>query len=319
MKNAPCRRVVALLAGSAVLLLSAACSIGGSDETPTATTAAVAASPTAGQTAVQTTGSPTAAASPTRSASPTAASPTTGSPTSGSPTAETQPTRAASPTGAVATATTAAAATATATSAPETAVGEIVPLDPEAVPNYTLTIKLAATGLGGPGDSTFDYDIQQSATDRYHLKADSSGTALEIWKIGDQAFIAQAGGEPAPLPEGSDTALFSPVTFLQVIPPIDAATNGQDLGTETIDGRSVRHFRLSADEYLNGVPFLGQQEFSNAEGELDIWVDEELKTPLRQQGEVTWTNADDSEGRFTIDYQLTAIGSTPDVQAPATP
>ena len=317
MKNAPRRRLAALLAGSAVLLLSAACSIGGSDETPTATTAAVAASPTAGQTAVQTMGSPTAGASPTRSASPTAASPTTGSPTGGSPTPQIQPTRAASPTGAAATAT--AEATATATAAPEAPVGEIVPLDPEAIPNYSLTIRLAATGLGGPGDSTFDYDIQQSATDRYHLKADSSGTNLEIWKIGDQAFIAQAGGEPAPLPEGSDTALFSPVTFLQVIPPIDAAANAQDLGTETIDGRSARHYRLSADDYLNGVPFLGEQEFSDAEGQLDIWVDDELKTPLRQQGEVTWTNADGSDGRFTIDYQLTAIGSTPDVQAPATP
>lgn len=187
------------------------------------------------------------------------------------------------------------------------------------MPNYTLRINLAATGIGGPGDSTFDYAIEQSAPDRYHLKADSSGTNLEIWKIGDQAFIAQAGGEPAPLPEGSDTALFSPVTFLQVVPPISAETNAQDLGTETIDGRTARHFRISAESFLSGVPFLGEQAFTDPEGDVDVWVDEELKTPLRQQGEVIWTNADGSDGQFTIDYQLTQLGSTPEVQPPTTP
>ncbi len=304
MKYASRRHFVVLLAGAAILLLSAACSVGGSDKTPTPTTAAVTASPTAGSASA----SPSAVASPTHAASPVTASPTA----AGSPTMSASPTRAAS-------ATPTRAASPTATTIPETPVGEIVPLDPEKVPNYTLAINLAASGIGGPGDTTFTYAIEQSAADHFHLKADSSGSSMEIWKIGDSSYIAQSGGQPAPLPEGSDTALFSPATFLQVVPPIDAATKAQDLGAETIDGRGTRHYRLSADSFLNGVPFLGGQSFSGASGQIDIWVDDELKTPLRQQGEVTWTNADGSDGRFKIDYALTQIGSTPEVQAPATP
>jgi len=323
VKHVTRRRAIALVAGSVVLLLSGACSIGGDDdETPTATTAAVAGSPTTSQAAA----SPTTAASPSVSASPTTqGSPGAGSPTSqGSPVASGSPTAGGSPP-AGATPTRAAAATATVapsptpTAAPEAPVGEIVVLDPAAIPNYTLTIDIAATGIGGPGDSTFVYTIEQSATDRYHLKADSSGTSLEIWKVGDSAFIAQEGGEPAPLPEGSDTALFSPATFLQVVPPIASGANAQDLGVEEIDGRSARHYRLSGESFLGNVPFLGGQEVTDVGGEIDVWVDEELKTPLRQQGEVTWVNADDSEGKFSIDYQLTQVGSTAEVQPPATP
>lgn len=304
MNDASRRRAIAFVAALTILMLSAACSIGGDDATPSATTGTVDSSPTTGQSA----GSPDAHTSPTRVGSPVAGSPTS----SGSPTAAASPTRSA-------TATATRAPSPTATAIPETAIGEIVLLDPATVPNYTLAISLSLAGIGGSDTSTFDYSIQQSATDRFHLKADSSGTSLELWKIGDTSFIAQSGGEPAPLPEGSDTALFSPETFLQVIPPIDSGAMAQDLGTETIDGRTAHHFRLSADNFLSGVSFLGGQAFSAADGELDIWVDDELKTFLRQQGEISWKNADGSDGNFKIDYELTQIGSTPEVQPPATP
>lgn len=293
------RFLVASLVGVVVLLLGAACSVGGGSKTPTATTAASVASPPA---------SATAAASPTHHASPVAGSPVAGSPTAGSPSASptipATPTRAASP---------------TATRIPEAPIGEVQTLDPEKIPNFSMTASLETTGIGGSGDSTLEYVIQQSSADRFHLKVNGTGTTLEIWKIGDQSFIAQSGGEPAPLPEGTDTALFSPTTFLQVIPPIDAGSNAQDLGAEKIDGRPARHYRLAADDFLKGGVFVGEQTVSNAKGQIDIWIDDEFRTPLRQQGDLTWTNADGSDGRFKIDYQLTQIGSTPEIQPPTTP
>lgn len=294
------RRFIAFAAGLTLMLLLAACSVGGDDNTPTATTAS--SEPTANVTA-ETEASPTKAeASPEAVASPTR---------SASPTAEASPTRSASPTATV-------EASPTETAVPESAIGEIVQLDPNQVPNFTLAIKIQATGIGGPGDATIDYQIEQSATDRFHLKADNSGTQLELWKIGDESYIAQAGGDPAPQPEGTDTTLFSPSTFLQLVPNVASDTNAQDLGTETIDGRTAEHRRVTAETFLQQASFLGGAAVTNPEGELDIWVDSELKTPLKMEGDLSWTTADGGDGKFAIDYQLTQIGSTPEVQAPAT-
>lgn len=292
------RRFIAFIAGLTLMLLLAGCSIGGDDATSTATSAPSA--PTATST-VETSASPTEA-----EASPETASPTT----SASPTAAASPTRSASPT---------VAASPTATAAPESAIGEIVQLDANQVPNFTLAINIQASGIGGPGDVTIAYQIDQSATDRFHLKANNSGTALELWKIGEDSYIAQAGGDPARQPEGTDTTLFSPATFLQIVPTVPAETNAQDLGTETIDGRTTQHRRISAELYLQQASFLGGTAVTHPDGELDIWIDSELKTPLKMEGDLTWTNADGSDGKFNIDYQLTQVGSTPEVQAPAVP
>lgn len=292
------RRFIAFIAGLILMLLLAGCSIGGSDATPTATTA-----PT----------EPTATSTTEASASPTATEASAATPTTAaSPTAAASPTSSASPTATI-------AASPTATAVPESPIGEMAPLDSNQVPNFTLAIKIQATGIGGPGDATIDYQIEQSATDRFHLKANNSGTELELWKIGDDAFIAQAGGGPARQPEGTDTTLFSPATFLQIVPTIPAETNAQDLGTETIDGRTAQHRRVAAETYLQQASFLGGTAVTNPDGVLDVWIDSELQTPLQMQGDLTWTNADGSDGKFAIDYQLTQIGSTPEVQAPAVP
>ena len=290
------RLILPCLGALSVLLLVAACSTGGGKSTATSTTSAVVASPTAGH----------AVASPAASGSSVA-----------SPTAAVSPTISASPSPPAATATRSASPTATIIA--EAPIGEIPPLDPEKIPNFSLELASVMSNVGGPGDVTVVYSIQQSAIDHFHLKTDGGGNSMEIWKVGDKSFIAQAGGDPAPLPEGTDMALFSPTTFLQVVPPIVTGSDAQDLGAEKIDGRSTRHYRMLAETFLKSSSFAANETINNPKGQIDVWVDDELRTPVRQQGEITWTNADGTDAHYKIDFKLTAIGSTPEIQPPATP
>lgn len=222
---------------------------------------------------------------------------------------------AATPTGTAATTPT-AAATSTA-DAIDDVLGDVEMLDPEELPNYTLTMRFEMSGIPDePEDFRLDMEVQQSATDNYHMRVDSDDGVVEIWVVDDVTYLAEGDGEITSIP-GTDMGLFSPSMFLATVPPLDEELAATRVGEETVSGRETTRYRIEAANYLAlSELFAPDATPEDAEGELNVWIDNELNIMIRQEGDVTWTNVDGTTGRFFQDFLISDIGSTPRVEAP---
>jgi hypothetical protein len=295
----------AILLLIAILALTAACGGGSDNETPTPTTATTASSPTVKAESA----SPTAAATETIEATATRES---------SPTAEATETKAAvAPTKSSATGTSTSEAIASPGSIDE-ALGDVNTIDPNLLPNYTLKFDMDAAGMPDGSDATMSFQIEQAAVDKYHMKVNAADANIEMWKIGDTSYVSQGDGQVMEMPAGTDAGLFSPSLFLQSVPDFPPDINVEKIGDDTISGRSATHYRVSGKDLLATNDFGDGTTISDAKGDLDMWVDKELNIILKYGGNITWKNQDGSDGHMNIDYAITDIGSTSDVQAPAT-
>jgi hypothetical protein len=199
----------------------------------------------------------------------------------------------------------------------ETPFGAVKPLDPGALPNFTLTFSFDVVGLAGTSDTRLQLTIEQHAPDNYHLRLVSETTSVESWLVGGTNYFLQ-NDTIVEVPPGSGTEVFSPSVFLQSVPRIDPTLEAARVGDEMIGDRLTIHYRVnSADVPLLFVPSGSPApEFSSASGAFDAWIDVELQIMLKAFSDATWTNADGSSGRLHYDYTVTNIGTTPEVGKP---
>lgn len=192
------------------------------------------------------------------------------------------------------------------------------------VPNFTLHFNGDFENVPDPEGGTMtsgkiDTTLEQSEPGVYHLAFQNEGEQAvnaEIWSLGDRSFISQNGSTPVEVPGGIDDQV-SPSSMLMVLPPIESLDMAEEVGQEDVSGRSATHYRLNAEQAAQMLAGEGAT-VSDADGELDIWIDEDLGFLLQVTGEnVTWTNEDGTSAAVTIDYMVSDIGETPDVEAPS--
>jgi hypothetical protein len=283
------RRAAATFSAIGVLLV-AGCSLGTNDSDDAATPTLEATRPATQAPAA----SPTARPSATPTPVPTATAP--------------PPTATASPT---------VTPTATVTPVPEQPLGEIRPLDPLVLTNYSLAFALRVVGVPGEEDLTTTLNIEQSDPQTFHLLTQTGDTSFESWQVGGTTYLRQGDGTVVALPEGSDSALFSPALLVQTIPPLDSNMSVTRLGADTIEGRAVTHYRIDGEDYLAATRILPPDFAGDVRGKVDLWVDDEWRIALRLGGLVTWTNDDRTLGTLETSYDVTRILATPPVTAPA--
>lgn len=274
-----------------VLLLTvgilSACSVGSSDPDPTSTAASAPPTTTIEPTRPDATATPESTSTPTRTPVP--------------PT----PTQTATP-----------SPTATATPIPRVPIGTITPLNPAVVTNFTLTTDLQLRGVPGQADFVMSLLILQAAPNHYYLRSTTGDSGIESWLVDGTTYLTQADGSVAQLPEGSDTALFSPALLVQTIPVISGETIGIVVGIEDVNGRQTTHHQIEGEDLLSSTVWLPGNEATNVKGTLDIWIDNETQLVIRRVADVSWRNSDRSEGSFVSAFDLTNITTTEPVTAP---
>lgn len=158
--------------------------------------------------------------------------------------------------------------------------------------------------------------ILQAAPEHYYLRSTSDTSGIESWLVEGTAYVTQADGSVAELPQGSGTALFSPALLVQTVPAISGDTLGVQLGVEDVGGRQATRYRIEGSDLLASASWLPGDSARNVEGQVEIWIDNELGIILRQESDVRWTNADGSAGSFAGNYEVTNVSTTAPVTAP---
>ena len=291
MRESVSRRLA--LVGSILLaaVLLSGCIVGTDDDDPTPTS--------------ESRETPTEAASPSPQVTATA----TTQPSPEAPTATTAP--------ATATTTPTPRPTSTATPIPTEPLGEIAPINPIALENFTLSTDISLRGIPGQSDFVLNLLILQASPSHYYVKSTTGGSSLESWLVDGTTYLTQADGSVAELPGGSDTALFSPALLVQTVPALAGETQAIDLGTEEVAGRQTTHRQIAADDLIADTTWL-PADASDADGVVDLWIDNELGIVIRQEADITWENADGSTGSYEIRYEVTNVGATEPVTAPGT-
>jgi hypothetical protein len=195
-------------------------------------------------------------------------------------------------------------------------LGTITPLDPNAIPNFSLSTNIELRGVPGQTDFVMSLLILQAAPNHYYLKSTSGESGIESWLVDGTTYLTQADGSVARLPDGSDTALFSPALLVQTIPNVSGDTVGIDLGVEDVGGRQATHYQIDAEDLFETAPWLPGDSATDIEGQVDVWIDTELRIILRQESNVRWENADGSPGSFVGHYEVTNVTTTEPVTAP---
>jgi hypothetical protein len=317
-------RTLALAFSVLVLLVAAACGDDGDDPTPTPDTDVTAAQATPDAVTPEP-ATPVADATPAATNTPVAVAET---PTPAAPAAT--PTSPATPTAvAVAPTPTVPASTPTPSIATPPAPGIETPtvdgetpfddvefIDPEALPNFSLTFTMEIAGVPDEEDTRIEMAIEQSALDNYHMRLVTDETTIETWLVDGVSYIGQDDGTVLEIPGGPDAALFSPSLFLQVLPPLSAELNAQEIGQETVNGRQTTHYRIGGRDFLAMSDLFLDEHVSDVTGNVDVWIDNELNIMIRQIGDVTWQLVDGSTGSMTTNYEMNNIGTTPPVQSP---
>ncbi|MBA2452289.1 MAG: hypothetical protein H0V47_03915 [Chloroflexia bacterium] len=190
------------------------------------------------------------------------------------------------------------------------------------VPNFTLDFTGRFENVPDDTGEIFSADLEmmlmQSEPDIYHLTFMTTGDEaieLEVWSLADATYIAESGGTPVELPGGM-AAEFAPANLLVIVPPVEALLVAEEVGQEDVNGRSTTHYRVDAEDAAVILAPEGT-EINDAEGDMDIWIDDELGIVLQMTADVTWTNADDTDAEVTIDYMVSDVGDTDDIEAPS--
>lgn len=197
-------------------------------------------------------------------------------------------------------------------------IPEIETLDPELLPNFSLTMNFEAANLSGPPQTTLRMQMEQSAIDNYHLNMETDGEVLEFWTIGEQSWTSIAG-EVIESPTGP---LFSPADILTTGELIPEGLEAQEDGSEEVNGRQTTRWVIDgADyvEYMNdegSIDGTSTVEMTDGTGEVVVWIDDELNIMIKAEGDVAWANSDDTDGSLIYDYEIHDIGSTAEIVAP---
>jgi hypothetical protein len=191
-------------------------------------------------------------------------------------------------------------------------------LDPELLPNFSLTMEFNATNFSGTPETSLQMMMQQSAIGAYHFQMNADGQPIEIWTVDGQSW-AGVGGEVVESPSGP---LFDPADILQTGELIPEGLNAQRDGTEEINGRQTTRWFVDGADY---VAYMNEEaqadpavtvDMSNGSGDVYVWVDDELNIMILSEADVTWDNSDGTTGSLVYNYEIHDIGTTADVVAP---
>lgn len=195
-------------------------------------------------------------------------------------------------------------------------LADVQPIDPEALPNFTMSFTFDLTGIPDQEDSSIGVEIEQSSLENYHMSALMTDTGIETWLVDGTNYVDQGDGTIVELPEGTDGAFFSPSIFLQEVPPLDPELEATLEGEVEVSGRNTRHYVISGENYLAQADMLTGGSATDVEGQVEVWIDIELNMMIKQLADVTWTNADGTTGTFMSDLLIYDIGTTAEVEAP---
>ena len=283
------RSSVLILGGVLIAsLLFAACSINGGDDDDSTATATEDVAPDFTATEAQ---EPTATETPEPTATP-----------------EPTPTETAT-----ATATPEPTSTPTATPIPieENPFAE-VPSPDLVLENYTVTYYAEIeTPEGDP--EMIDIFIEQSAPDRYHLRA---GEEVEIWVIdGATYFRNPDDGSVFQVPTAVDPGLVSPAAYLIQIPSPAGIPEALRVGEEDVDGRPAIHYSVDADQ-IEQFGLADDDTVTDPEGDIDVWIDQELGFISRMEIDAEWTDETGARQSAVIDLLITDVGTTAEIAPP---
>jgi hypothetical protein len=288
------------------MVLTAACG-GGSDKATSTTAPAPTNTTTAGATGSS---SPTATTAVTGGA----ATATTGTTTEATATTET--TAATATTGEAAPTDTASSDTGDVSETPD-----VQSIDPNALPNFTLVATIDEEGSSEDMTGNVTINIEQSAVDNYHLKFGSADQSLETWLVDGTTYINDGSGVQA-APADASAFGISPTDLLtQDLPDLAKVPGMKKVGSDTVNGRKTTHYHLDGKDLGPAMAAMGDSDMqgvTDGSGNFDIWTDNDLKILIKGDADLTWTNADGTPGKLKYTYEISKIGSTDKVSAPAT-
>jgi hypothetical protein len=189
------------------------------------------------------------------------------------------------------------------------------------VPNFTLDFTGSFENVPDDTGQTFSADLEmmlmQSEPDIYHLDFTTTGDdaiAIEVWSLADATYIAEGDEAPVELP-GGFASEFAPSNVLVVVPPVEALSTAEEVGPDEIDGRAATEYSVDPEAAAMILAAEGT-EINDPQGEMNIWIDDEFGVVLQMTADVSWTNADDTEAHVVIDYMVSDVGETDDIEAP---
>ena len=183
--------------------------------------------------------------------------------------------------------------------------------------NFTLTITGEISIVDEQNDSpaSVDLNYQQSAPNTFHLYFDGDDDqVVEVWNIDEQMWIRQDGEvteATEELSEGFDIA-----SYLGMLPDLSTISNAEPTGEEEVQGRATNHYVIEAEDAIRSLPSMQNAEVNDAEGSIELWVDAEEEQVIRMVVDLQWTDANDSENYMDLEYQVTEIGETEEIQLP---
>ena len=192
------------------------------------------------------------------------------------------------------------------------------------VPNFSLEFMAQFENVPDDTGSLFSADLDmmlaQSEPDVYHLQLTTTGDEaldVEVWSLPDATYLSESGDSAVELPAGLASE-FAPTEALTVMPPVELLQNAEEVGEDEVNGRTATEYRVDAEDALMILMAQGQDvNVSNPEGEMNIWVDEELNVVIQMTADVTFEHEDGEEGSIVIDYMVTDIDETEDIEAPS--
>lgn len=194
------------------------------------------------------------------------------------------------------------------------------------VPNFTLDFTGSFENVPDDTGEIFSADVEmlllQNEPDVYHLSFMSTGddaVEIEVWSLADATYISESGETPIELP-GGVAAELAPANVLVIVPPVETLAVAEEIGQEDVNGRSATHYRVAAEDaaMVLAMGFAPEgTEINDAEGDMDIWIDNELGIVLQMMADVTWINADDTDAAVIIDYVVSDVDETDDIEAPS--
>ena len=185
-----------------------------------------------------------------------------------------------------------------------------------ALENFTLTI--AGThdiGTANTDATGIDLLYQQSAPEVFYILVDGDDQFdVEAWQMDDQLLFRDGEEISEAPPEVAEE--FDIGSYLSTLPEVERIPDAEEVGNEDVAGLETTHYSVPADEALQYMPGMDDADVGDTEGSIEIWYAEEDDIVARIVVDLTWTNADDSDGSTNLEYVLADISSTADVQPP---
>lgn len=183
--------------------------------------------------------------------------------------------------------------------------------------NYTMTItgEIRMADAAGRTDSPIELTYQRSAQDTFYMlyEGDDDFT-VETWRIGEQFWIREDDEVNEVGEEMADA--FDVNAYLTMLPQIGEVSEAEMVGEEDIAGRTATHYEIPAEEAISVMTGARDAGVHDADGRVEVWIDEEENVILRMVVDLQWSDDADNDNLVDLEYTISDIGETEDVQPP---